>query len=160
MIKYLDKASRKALSGVAIVRLDFNTTDDWRMRASVPTLQLLQKNASKILIVSHFGRPDPQKPFEKKLSLRKHGITLSKFLKKKIIFIDHFRFDEIKKTIESAPRGSVFLLENIRSLKGETENDPGLARKLASLGDFFVNDCFAVSHRANASFTAITKFLP
>ena len=62
--------------------------------------------------------------------------------------------------IEKAPTGSVFLLENLRFLPGEEKNDPKLAKALASLADFYVNDAFAVSHRADASISAITKFLP
>ena len=62
--------------------------------------------------------------------------------------------------IETSPARSVFLLENLRFIQGEAKNDPKFARQLASLGDFYVNDAFAVSHRANASVAAITKFLP
>jgi phosphoglycerate kinase len=79
---------------------------------------------------------------------------------KKVIFINQFRFAEIRAQVAAAPRGSIFLLDNLRFLPGEEKNDPKLAKQLASLADFYVNDAFAVSHRANASVTAITKFLP
>ena len=79
---------------------------------------------------------------------------------RKVTFINHFRFVEIKAQVAAAPCGSVFLLDNLRFLPGEEKNDPKLAKQLASLADFYVNDAFAVSHRANASVVAITKFLP
>jgi len=157
MIRFLSKAKPKLLRGTALLRLDFNTKDDWRMRAVLPTIKLLLARAEKIVIVSHRGRPVG---FDKKLSLKKDAPDLSRMLKRKVVFIGHFRFGDIKRTIENAPRRSVFLLENLRFLKGEEKNSPKLARSLASLADFYVNDAFAVSHRANASVAAVTKFLP
>ena len=167
MIKYLSKTPRQALSGVALLRLDFNTKDDWRMEAVLPTVKLLMKTASKVVIVSHRGRPEGgeimngmPKGFPADLHLKRDAVHLAKFIKRKVKFISHFRFDEIKRQIDRAPKGSVFLLDNLRFLKGEETNDPALAQQLASLADFYVNDAFAVSHRANASVVAITKFLP
>jgi phosphoglycerate kinase len=158
MVKYLSKASPKALAGTALLRLDFNTEDDWRMRAVIPTIKLLLKTSARIVIVSHHGRPEG---FDKKLSLRGDAIKLSKLLGgRNVMFISHFRFAEIKAQVAAAPRGSVFLLENLRFLPGEEKNDVKLAKALASLADFYVNDAFAVSHRANASVVAVTKFLP
>jgi phosphoglycerate kinase len=158
MVNYLSAASSKKLTGTVLLRLDFNTEDDWRMRAVLPTIQLLSKISGRIVIISHRGRPEG---FDKKFSLRADATKLSKLLGgKKVAFIDHFRFAEIKTQAAAAPRGSVFLLENLRFLPGEEKNDPTLAKKLASLADFYVNDAFAVSHRANASVVAITKFLP
>ena len=158
MIKYLSKTSPKALAGTALLRLDFNTEDDWRMRAVLPTIKLLLKTSGRIVIVSHRGRPEG---FDKKLSLRGDAIKLSKLLGgKKVTFISHFRFAEIKKQVAAAARGSIFLLDNLRFLSGEERNDAKLARALASIADFYVNDAFAVSHRADASVVAVTKFLP
>ncbi|HEY5221415.1 MAG TPA: phosphoglycerate kinase [Candidatus Paceibacterota bacterium] len=158
MIKYVSGASPKALAGTALLRLDFNTTDDWRMRAVLPTIKLLLKKSDRIVIVSHWGRP---MGMDKKFSLRSDAAKLSKLLGgRKVTFIDHFRFVEIKRQVAAAPRGSIFLIENLRFLPGEEKNDPKLAKQLASLADFYVNDAFAVSHRANASVVAVTKFLP
>lgn len=158
MIRYLSKTSPKALAGTALLRLDFNTEDDWRMRAVLPTIKLLLKTGGRIVIISHRGRPIG---FDKKLSLRRDAAKLSTLLGgKKVTFISHFRFAQIKKQVVAAPRGSVFLLDNMRFLPGEEKNDAPLAKALASLADFYVNDAFAVSHRANASVVAITKFLP
>jgi phosphoglycerate kinase len=158
MVKYLSTASSKALAGTALLRLDFNTRDDWRMRAVLPTIKFLLKTGGRIVIVSHRGRPEG---FDKKLSLRGDAAKLSKLLGgKKVTFISHFRFVEIKKQVAAAPHGSIFLLENLRFLPGEEKNDVKLAKALASIADFYVNDAFAVSHRANASVAAITNFLP
>jgi phosphoglycerate kinase len=169
MMPYLSKVKADALAGTALLRLDFNTEDDWRMRAVLPTLRLLLKTSTKIVIVSHRGRPDPgliranktmPVAATRKFGLKKDASHLSRLLGKKITFIEHFRFKEIKAEVDKAPVGSLFLLENLRFLPGEEKNDPKLAKTLASLADFYVNDAFAVSHRANASVEAITKFLP
>jgi phosphoglycerate kinase len=167
MINYVSKAHRKALAGVALLRLDFNTKDDWRMEAVLPTVKLLARTSSKVVIVSHRGRPTggeivngTPKGFPAELHLKRDAVHLAKFIKHPIKFFSHFRFDEIKQKIDRAPRGSIFMLDNLRFLKGEEANDPAFAQKLASLADFYVNDAFAVSHRANASVATITKFLP
>lgn len=162
MIEYLSRAKANALAGTALLRLDFNTKDDWRMRAVLPTLRLLLKTSAKIVIVSHRGRPKSgvRSQESRKLSLKKDSVRLSLLLKRKVIFIQHFNFPKIRVAVQNAPKSSIFLLENLRFLPGEEKNDPKLAKTLASLADFYVNDAFAVSHRANASVAAITKFLP
>ncbi len=157
MIKYLSKANRKSLEGTALLRLDFNTKDEWRMEAAIPTIRFLLKRCEKLVILSHRGRP---KGFDNKLRLSKDAANLRKLLRRKINFLADFDFPAIKKRIASSPRKSVFVLENLRFLKGEQENDRILAKKLAALGDFYVNDAFAVSHRKDASLVAITEFLP
>jgi phosphoglycerate kinase len=167
MIRFLSATDPELLRGNAFLRLDFNTKDDWRMKAVLPTIKSLLKKSSRVVIASHRGRPENitmtngvPSGYEGSLSLKKDAQDLSRLLKRKVIFIPHFRFKEIKDRIAASPRGSVFLLENLRFLKGEEKNDPKLAKQLASLADFYVNDAFAVSHRANASIVAITKYLP
>ncbi len=165
-IRYISKASPKSLRGTALVRLDFNTEDDWRLVAAIPTVRFLLRRATKIIIVSHKGRPPiigqtgSTPSALKKFSIKPDSFKLQKLLHRPVRFISHFDFDAIKKAVDSAPSGSVLLLENLRFMKGEVENDPAFAKKLAGLADFYVNDAFAVSHRANASVAAITKFLP
>ena len=156
MIHLLRTANIKLLKGVALLRLDLNTEGSWRLEAALPTVQFLLHVADRILIVSHKGRP---KSFEKNLSLAPQAKMLERFLRHRVVFISHFRFGEIGKIIKSSPRGSVFLLENLRFMKGEEANDSAFARNLASLGDYYVNEAFAVSNRANASVVAITRFL-
>lgn len=158
MIRYIRTAPAAELKGTALLRLDFNTEDEWRLAATIPTVKLLSSRADKVVIVSHRGRPDG-KP-DKKLSLRKDAALLQKRLGRRVVFITHFRFPEIGAMVRRAPRHSIFLLENIRFVKGEDENDAKLGRTLAGLADYYVNDSFAVDHRANASLVAVTKFLP
>lgn len=156
-MRYLSKLKAKDLSGkVCLLRLDFNTEDNWRMEACAPTIKFLAKNCKATVILSHKGRPSG---YGKSLSLRPLRRALHKLIGREIVFVPHFRFLEIKDLISASPAGSVFLLENLRFLDGEAENNPVLAEHLASLGDIYVNDAFAVSHRANASVVAITKFL-
>jgi len=156
-MKYLSRTSPSKLRGTVLVRLDFNTVDEWRMRAALPTLNLLLRRAARIVILSHRGRPRKNEP---RLSLRKDGVALSRMLRQKVNFIPHFRFEEIKRTLAVAPASSIFLLENLRFQKGERANSARFARKLAGLADYYVNDSFAVDHRADASLVAITRFLP
>jgi phosphoglycerate kinase len=126
MIKFLSKINPRKLRGVAILRLDFNTQDFWRIDASIPTIKYLKKYADKILIISHKGRP---RGFDKKLSLKNNALYLEKKLKTKINFIPHFDFSKIKKQIENSPKKSIFVLENIRFLKEEQTPQPELAKK-------------------------------
>ncbi|MDP3762672.1 MAG: phosphoglycerate kinase, partial [bacterium] len=163
----MSKVHRNSLRGTALLRLDFNTEDEWRMTATLRTVRFLLKTAEKIVMVSHRGRPaSPQsgagKPhgFERKLSLRRDAKNLGALLGRQVHFVPHFNFPKIKAMVSAAPRGSIFLLENIRFLKGERANERTLAARLASLADFYVNDAFAVSHRDDATVHAITTFLP
>ena len=169
MIHYLSKIDLRLIRGTALLRLDFNTEDDWRMRAVLPTIRFLLKNNCKIVILSHRGRPKSRrfvlstKPIneaDKKFSLKKDAANLGRLLKREVVFIPHFDFPRIKKIIDRGPTGSIFLLENLRFIKGEGDNDSKFARQLATLGNFYINDAFAVSHRVNASIIAITRFLP
>ena len=166
-IKYLSRANPKRLKGVALVRLDFNAEDAWRMDAALPTLRLVLKNAQSVVIVSHRGRPasikiTAGKPagFDRKLSLRRDAIRLQKKIRRKVNFLPDFDWQKIKKEIDSAPRGSVYLLENIRFLKEESTPKPELARRLSELGDYYVNDAFPVDHHESDSVSIIERFLP
>ncbi|MBS3903575.1 MAG: phosphoglycerate kinase [Anaplasmataceae bacterium] len=166
-MQFLSKAPVTILRRRALLRLDFNTADEWRLEATLPTIKLLQKRATSIVIVSHRGRPDdlrlknghPIKTPEK-FSLRRDSQFLSKALKTKIYFIPHFNFSEIREQISNSKKGSIFIIENLRFLEGEEFNDPKLGKDLASLADYYVNDAFAVSHREASSVVAVTKHLP
>lgn len=167
MIRFLSKARPQGISGTAVVRLDFNTEDTWRMETALPTLKFLLKKNCKILVLSHKGRPSSIKitagkpsGVDKKLSLKRDSEKSARLLGRKVRFIPHFRFLEVKKELQRSRPGSVFVLENIRFLKGEYENSRVLAKKLANLGDFYVNEGFPISHRKDASVAAITRFLP
>lgn len=158
MIRFLSKARREDLRGVVLLRVDFNTEDEWRMEALLPTIRFLARTARAVVIVSHRGRPDG-KPVPE-LSLRGDATQLSAYLRRDVQFFPHFRFPEIKKKISGSPPGAIFLLENIRFLVGEMAMDITLARALASLADYYVNDAFAVSHRDEASMTGVPRMLP
>lgn len=168
MIKLLRRANPKILKGIALVRLDFNTEDNWRIAAVIPTLKFLIRHATKVVIISHRGRPPEfKKGFygapagdAKQFSLRADSLALKKLIKKNVHFITHFDFGAIKKEINDAPQKSVFLLENLRFMAGESGNDNRFAKKLSSVADYYVNEAFAVSHRAHASVSAITRYLP
>jgi phosphoglycerate kinase len=134
-----------------------NFLDSPRIKSAVASIKHYSRVGNKIVLLSHRGRP---KGFDRKLSLESFVAALEKLTGKKIVFLPHFDFKRLKKTIALAPAGSVFLLENLRFLLGETQNSRVLAKNLASLGTNYVNDDFASSHRENASLVEITRFLP
>ncbi len=148
---------RELKDKICLLRLDFNTEDNWRMDASLRTIRFLTARCRSVVILSHKGRP---KGFDASLSLKPISGILSRKIQKKVVFIPHFRFQEIGELVRSSPEGSVFLIENLRFLDGESVNNPVLAEHLSGLGDIYINDAFAVSHRANASVAAITSHLP
>lgn len=174
MIHYLSQAEKNKLKGVALLRLDFNSEDDWRVRASLPTIKFLLKEARNIIILTHRGRPEVKLSKEKnnkkffqskdykKHTLKSYATLLSKLLRRKINFISFKNGFDCKKISQfiNSYDNQIFLLENLRFLPGEEKNSSLLARQLAKLGDYYVNDAFAVSHRKNASVYAIAKFLP
>ena len=113
---------------------------------------------NKIVILSHFGRPNGN--IKKNLSLRNVLGYLQETLKLKVTFLPSLEIGEYRKEINKAPSNSIFLLENIRFSRLEESNDINFSEKLASLGDIYCNDAFSVSHRAHASTQGITKYLP
>ena len=148
-----------------LLRVDYNVDldrsgkiiSDFRLRASLPTINFLLKNkAKKIIIISHLGRPEGK---DKKLSLLPIAKHLEKLLNQKIIFIDDCVGKKVKEAIESSEE-KIFVLENLRFYKEEEKNDKSFAQELAKLADVYVNDAFGVCHRLNASVGAITNFLP
>ncbi len=163
MIKYLSSGNLKKFAGkTCLLRIDLNVElgmplDSYRLEAIIPTVQLLLKSNVRVVLMSHRGRP---KGFDKELSLRPFTKIIAKKIGCPVAFLDDSDPGTAKKEIASSEAGNVFLLENLRFLSGEEKNDEELAKQLASLGDFYVNDAFAVSHRADASIAAITKFLP
>ena len=156
MIAYLGRTSPDRLKGTCLLRLDLNTADEWRLRASLSTIRFILRHAGKVVVLSHLGRPGGRR---NKLTLRGKRKDIQRFLGERVAFIGHFRFPEMNERIRKG-RERIFLLENLRFLPGEDKNDPKLARRLAKLGDYYVNDAFAVSHRRAASLAAITGFLP
>ena len=143
-------------SKYVLLRDDFNVqivdgkiTDTFRIDASMPTIKYLIDNGARVVICSHLGRPKGKVAPE--LSLR----SIAEYMN--VPFID----DCLKKDfLLDMADGDVVLLENLRFYIGEEENDEAFAKKLASGYDIYVNDAFAVSHRAAASIVGVTKYLP
>src|SRR3989344_242990 len=132
--------------------------DDFRIEQSVPTIRYIAEKEGRCIMLAHFGRPTPM--FQKEYSLKPLVPRLQELLGKEIKFIGDPIGEGVKKEIEALKPGEVALLENIRFYKGEEENDPVFAKKLAELGDLYVNDAFGACHRAHASIAGITLFLP
>jgi phosphoglycerate kinase len=149
----------------ALVRVDFNVplnehghvADDTRIRAALPTIDYLRKRGAKIVLLSHFGRPKG-KPAPK-YSLEPVARRLGEIIGSKVLFVETTDTDEALKATYDLQDGEIVILENTRFLGGEETNDPRLARALAQLGDFFVNDAFGAAHRAHASTTGVAEHL-
>ncbi|MFL2793383.1 MAG: phosphoglycerate kinase [Paracoccaceae bacterium] len=163
MIKRIQDANAK--NRTIILRLDLNipfsngkSADISRIKKVKDTVLFLVKNLNKVIILSHFGRPDGK--VNKDLSLINLMGYLQKVLNLKIKFLPSLEIEMHKEKVDSAPFPSVFLLENVRFSRLEENNDPNFSYKLASLGDIYCNDAFSVSHRAHASTQGITKYLP
>jgi phosphoglycerate kinase len=146
-----------------LVREDLNVpmadgaiTDDTRVRASVPTLQHLAQRGARVIVLSHLGRPKDREP---ELSLKTVGADLSRHVGREVQFATDCVGEPAIRAVDRLQRGQVLLLENVRYHKEDEANDPAFARQLASLGDFFVNDAFAVSHRAHASVVGVAAYL-
>ena len=150
-----------------LVRADYNVPldgsdirDDFRVRASLPTIKSLLSRGCKVVIVSHLGRPGGRRV--KAFSLEPVAERLGELLGRKVMFIDDCIGDKVAVAVKNAPARSVILLENVRYYTGDESNDSDFARKLAesSGAAYFVQDGFGVVHRAQASTSAITQFLP
>jgi len=148
-----------------LVRVDYNVAinrgkvaDTQRIERSYQTLNYLLKNKAKIVLIAHLGRPKGKK--NKKFTLQPLVKYLNKITKKKVIFANDCLGEKVKKQVAQLRGGQILLLENLRFYSGEKANDAKFAQELASLADIYVNDAFAVCHRAHASVSAITKFLP
>jgi phosphoglycerate kinase len=149
----------------ALVRVDFNVpldddgniTDDTRIRASLPTIELLLERGARPVILSHLGRPKG-KP-EQKYSLQPVAVRCEELTGTRVIFVESTDSDEALQASENLKPGEILILENTRFLGGEEKNDQRLARSLAGLGDFFVNDAFGAAHRAHASTVGVAEHL-
>jgi len=147
-----------------LVREDLNVpmskgtiSDDARIRAAVPTLQHLAQRGARVIVMSHLGRPkgvDPQ------LSLRPVSARLAELLNRDVQFAGDCVGEPARTAVDGMTAGQVLLLENVRFHPEDEANDPGFARELASLGEIFVNDAFAASHRAHASVVGVAAYLP
>ncbi len=149
----------------ALVRVDFNVPmengqvqDDTRLRAALPTIELLSKAGAKVVLLAHFDRPKGKRVPE--MSLRPVLDPLAALVKKPVAWADDCIGAEAKAVVDGLKPGGVALLENVRYHAGEEKNDPAFAAELAKLGDIYVNDAFSAAHRAHASTEGIAKLLP
>ena len=150
---------------IVLLRLDLNVplkddliTDETRINKIIPVVNFLIEKKSKIVIISHVGRPKGQ--INKIFSLKPVCLNLEKKINKKIKLLNDNIFKLKKNDLFKSPNDQIVFLENIRFYKEEEENDTSFAKHLASLADFYVNDAFSCSHRAHASISKITKFIP
>lgn len=149
----------------ALVRADFNVpldenceiTDDTRIRAALPTLNYLIERGARPVVLSHLGRPKGKQTL--KYSLQPVAKRLAELISAKVLFVESTDTDEAMKASAELGDNEILLLENTRFLGGEETNDPRLARALAELGDFFVNDAFGAAHRAHASTAGVATHL-
>jgi phosphoglycerate kinase len=148
----------------ALVRVDFNVplnerfeiTDDTRIKATIPTIQKILKDGGSVVLMSHLGRPKDG-PTEK-YSL-KHLVTpLSLVFGVKVKFATDCISDEAVELANGLQAGEILLLENLRFYKEEEKGDVDFAKKLARLGNVWVNDAFGTAHRAHASTAVIGQF--
>ena len=148
-----------------VVRADLNVptedgkiTDNSRIERFAPTAKLLSDKGAKVIIITHFGRPKGKKLSEFSVAFMKD--SLSKAIGKPVEFVDDTIGEKVEDTISKMNDGDIILLENVRFYAEEEANDAEFSKKLASLGEIFVNDAFSTSHRAHASTEGITKYLP
>ncbi len=152
---------------VVLVRADYNVplhddgtiADDFRIRASLPTLKALQKRGCKVVIMSHLGRPEGR---DKRCSLEVVGQRLAEQLGQPVVFVDNCVGDKVKQVVKRAPKNAIILLENLRYYPEEEADDLEFAKKIvgATGARYFVQDGFGVVHRAHASTHAVTLMLP
>ncbi len=150
-----------------LVRCDFNVpmkdgeiTDDIRITAALPTIQYLQEQGAKVILMSHMGRPKGEAKPE--FSLKPVADRLSKLLGKDVIFAasDVVVDDQVKAAADALGAGEIMLLENVRYRKEETKNEEPFTGQLAALGEIFVNDAFGTAHRAHCSTAGLAKYMP
>lgn len=159
-IRDMDFKGKKVL-----VRVDFNVpikdgvvSDDTRIRAALPTIQYLLDQGAAVILCSHLGRPkegpDPQ------FSMKPTADHLSQLLGKPVAFAEDCVGPVAEEAASKLKPGDVLVLENTRFHKGETKNDPEMAKQLAALADVYVNDAFGSAHRAHASTEGVARLLP
>lgn len=164
-IRYIDQL--KDIKGKKVfIRVDFNVpqdekgniTEDTRIAGAVPTIKYAVDQGAKVVLASHLGRPKGEK--KPKYTMAPATKRLSQLLGKKVIQAPDCFGPDVDKLIAAMKPGDVVMLENVRFYPGEEKNDQDFARQLLNGCEIYVNDAFAVSHRAHASVEAITKLVP
>ena len=148
-----------------LVRCDFNVpikdgaiTDDRRIVESLPTIRYLVEKGARTVLCSHLGRPDGAP--DPKYTLAPVAARLSELLHQDVPLVPDCVGPGVESRVNSLAPGCALLLENVRFHKEETDNDPEFSKKLARLGELFVNDAFGTAHRAQASTEGVAHVLP
>ncbi len=150
----------------ALVRVDFNVPlgengeilDDFRIKKTIPTIEYLIEKKARVILMTHIGRPEGKAVEELKVDPLQRKLT--EYLDLSVAKAPDCVGPKIKEwTLQMMP-GEIMILENLRFHKEEEENDREFARALSELGDVYVNDAFGTTHRAHASVTGVTEFLP
>lgn len=147
-----------------LIRVDFNVpldehgniTDDVRIRSVLPTINYALDEHARVILTSHMDRPKGE--IVEKYRLAPVAKRLSRLLRKDVIMAPDCIGDQVEEIVAGMRAGDVVLLENLRFHAGEEKNDPEFAKKLAKLADVYVNDAFAVAHRAHASVAGVTDY--
>ena len=163
--KTLDDLPEDLTGKKVLVRVDLNVpmegarvTDDTRLRAMLPTVLELSDRGAIVLLLSHFGRPKGEKRPD--MSTAQLVLPLHRLSGRSVRFIEDCQGPEAERAIATMLPGNIGILENTRFHAGEEKNDPDLAKGMAALGDYYVDDAFSTAHRAHASTEGVTHFLP
>jgi phosphoglycerate kinase len=163
--KTLDDLPEDLIGKKVLVRVDLNVpmqgasvSDDTRLRAILPTVLELSDRGAIVLLLSHFGRPKGENRPD--MSTAQLVLPMHRLSGRSVRFIEDCQGPEAARAIATMLPGNIGILENTRFHRGEEKNDPELAKAMAALGDFYVDDAFSAAHRAHASTAAITRFLP
>lgn len=164
MFKLLKLSDIKLDNKRVLLRVDYNVVengkiiDEYRIKASLPTIKYLLKKNCSIILISHNGRPNGKKVSS--LSLRPIAKILPRLVGQDITFVDNCIGKEVENESKNLNSRDILLLENLRFHKGEETNSKEFAKKLASLADIYIDDAFGAIHRAHASIVGVPKLLP
>jgi phosphoglycerate kinase len=163
--KTLDDLPEDLTGKKVLVRVDLNVpmdgakvTDDTRLRAMLPTVLELSDRGAIVLLLSHFGRPKGETRPD--MSTAQLVLPIHRLAGRSVRFIEDCQGPEAERAVATMLSGNIGVLENTRFHAGEERNDRELAKAMAALGDFYVDDAFSASHRAHASTEGITHYLP
>ncbi|HEY6663198.1 MAG TPA: phosphoglycerate kinase [Sphingomicrobium sp.] len=163
--KTLDDLPEDLAGKKVLVRVDLNVpmdgakvTDDTRLRAMLPTVLEMSDRGAIVLLLSHFGRPKGENRPD--MSTAQLVLPIHRLAGRSVRFVEDCAGPEAERAISIMLPGNIGVLENTRFHLGEEQNDPELAKTMAALGDYYVDDSFSTAHRAHASTEGITHYLP